>query len=251
LGGGFTGRLGILTNIGSFNITLKDEDASGTAANRFALNGDLTLSPDESVFLFYDGTSSRWRTLKYGVSGGGITNAAAANEMMKSDGTNAVASDIFSTSAGVLVLGSSSGARSISTGGTNSPLTISSAGTGGLGFGPNGTVSVGFTYASNVVTLLSQSPATRFDITGSNQVSSGDGGDVILKGGQAGQSSGNGDGGDVTVQSGQRRAAGSGVDGNVILDPLTGYLIMENIPTSAAGLPSGAVWSNLGILTIV
>jgi hypothetical protein len=28
-------------------------------------------------------------------------------------------------------------------------------------------------------------------------------------------------------------------------------LSIKNIPTSAAGLPSGSVWSNVGILTIV
>jgi hypothetical protein len=28
-------------------------------------------------------------------------------------------------------------------------------------------------------------------------------------------------------------------------------LSIKNIPTSSAGLPAGAVWSNLGILTIV
>ena len=53
--------LKLLFNVGSFDIVLKDESASSTAANRFALNGDITLQPDNSVGLWYDSTSSRWR----------------------------------------------------------------------------------------------------------------------------------------------------------------------------------------------
>ena len=50
-------------NVGSFDIVLKDEDAGSTAANRFALNGDITLQPDNSTILWYDATSSRWRAV--------------------------------------------------------------------------------------------------------------------------------------------------------------------------------------------
>lgn len=55
------GKLLLVFNVGSFNIVLKDESASSTAANRFALNGDITLQPDESAMLWYDATSQRWR----------------------------------------------------------------------------------------------------------------------------------------------------------------------------------------------
>lgn len=61
LAGGADGRVLLIFNVGSFNIVLKDESASSTAANRFALNGDITLQPDNSVGLWYDSTSSRWR----------------------------------------------------------------------------------------------------------------------------------------------------------------------------------------------
>ncbi len=50
-----------LHNISAYAITLKDESASSSAANRFALVSDLVLSPDESVALKYDATSQRWR----------------------------------------------------------------------------------------------------------------------------------------------------------------------------------------------
>lgn len=58
--GGADGRILLIFNVGSFNIVLKD-DVTSTAENRFALNGDLTLQPDNSVGLWYDSTSSRWR----------------------------------------------------------------------------------------------------------------------------------------------------------------------------------------------
>jgi hypothetical protein len=68
--------------------------------------------------------------------GGGITNGAAANELMKSDGTNAVASGFFSTTAGDLILGSASiaGNRTISidSSGANQSLTLKPKGTGSL-----------------------------------------------------------------------------------------------------------------------
>lgn len=55
------GRVILLHNIGSNPIVLKDESASSTAANRFALNSDVTVNADQVVWLHYDSTSSRWR----------------------------------------------------------------------------------------------------------------------------------------------------------------------------------------------
>lgn len=52
-----------LHNIGSYTITLKDESASSTAANRFALTGDVAIAADAVVLLQYDATSSRWRMI--------------------------------------------------------------------------------------------------------------------------------------------------------------------------------------------
>jgi hypothetical protein len=63
LSGGTSGRLLIISNIGSFDLVIKDESASSTAANRFALNADITLQSDESMMFYYDATSSRWRAL--------------------------------------------------------------------------------------------------------------------------------------------------------------------------------------------
>lgn len=70
-GSGVTSRLLWVFNIGSFDLVLKDEDAGSDAANRFQLNGDVTLAADEGAFLWYDATSSRWRMAgKYSAGGG-------------------------------------------------------------------------------------------------------------------------------------------------------------------------------------
>ena len=57
------GTLLFIQNVGSFTITLKDESVSSSAANRFALTGDIALNPDAGVILQYNSTASRWRAL--------------------------------------------------------------------------------------------------------------------------------------------------------------------------------------------
>jgi hypothetical protein len=80
LAGGADGRLLILHNIGSQNIVLKDENASSSAANRFALNADVTLQADQAALLQYDSTSSRWRLIAgpAAASGGGADASTAS-----------------------------------------------------------------------------------------------------------------------------------------------------------------------------
>jgi hypothetical protein len=62
LTGGVDGRIIKILNVGSNNIVLKDEDANSTAANRFDLPNDITLSAGDGFEIIYDATSSRWRT---------------------------------------------------------------------------------------------------------------------------------------------------------------------------------------------
>lgn len=52
-----------LFNVGAFDIVLKHESASSTAANRFTLPGaaDVTIGAGHCAVIWYDGTSSRWR----------------------------------------------------------------------------------------------------------------------------------------------------------------------------------------------
>ena len=53
----------LLHNIGSNNIVLIDESGLSTAGNRFALAGDITLTPDSCAILQYDNTTTRWRAI--------------------------------------------------------------------------------------------------------------------------------------------------------------------------------------------
>jgi hypothetical protein len=69
LQGGVDGRLVAVFNIGSNNIVLKDENASSSAANRFAFGADITLGAKQSIVLLYDSTSSRWRPCQPFIAG--------------------------------------------------------------------------------------------------------------------------------------------------------------------------------------
>jgi hypothetical protein len=72
LAGGADGRIFVLHNVGANAIVLKDESASSTAGNRFALYSDITLAADQVALLQYDSTSSRWRS----IGGSGVTETA-------------------------------------------------------------------------------------------------------------------------------------------------------------------------------
>lgn len=60
-----SGAILTLINIGASTITLEQEDASSSAANRFSLPGgvDLAIAAGHAVTLWYDSTSSRWRAI--------------------------------------------------------------------------------------------------------------------------------------------------------------------------------------------
>lgn len=49
-----------LVNVGSFNITLKDESSSSFTTNRFGLSSDLILLPKQAITFRYSGVSARW-----------------------------------------------------------------------------------------------------------------------------------------------------------------------------------------------
>lgn len=60
--GGADGRIIIIHNIGTtYSISLQNENASSTAANRFSFVAKETIQPAESITLQYDGTAQRWR----------------------------------------------------------------------------------------------------------------------------------------------------------------------------------------------
>lgn len=55
------GGLLLFLNVGSFNLTLVNESASSTAANRFAIGADALVADGHGTLLWFDATSSRWR----------------------------------------------------------------------------------------------------------------------------------------------------------------------------------------------
>lgn len=109
-------------------------------------------------------------------------------------------------------------------------------------------------FSSSVQFILGGFGGTSNRIVGPSGQTSGvgsfrDGGDIWIEGGDADTNGGDGNGGDIKLIAGA--PFGTGVGGNVIIDTINGFLILANIPTSSAGLPTGAVWSNGGVLTIV
>lgn len=57
------GAVKTLINVGTNPIVLKNADAGSSAANRFDIGADVTLSQKQAVTLRYDGTDSRWKLL--------------------------------------------------------------------------------------------------------------------------------------------------------------------------------------------
>lgn len=77
---GFDGRLLILHNISSNNITLSNQSASSLAGCRLitGTGADITMAQDQSVAMVFDGTTNRWRiTASPGSSGSGTVTSVA------------------------------------------------------------------------------------------------------------------------------------------------------------------------------
>lgn len=56
-----TGHIKFLINVGAFNITLKEDNAGSSAANRFTQGADVVMTPGDIVICIYDAVVSRWR----------------------------------------------------------------------------------------------------------------------------------------------------------------------------------------------
>ncbi len=86
LAGGAEGRVIALVNTGSQVISLLNESASSTAANRFALGNDLAIGAKQAAILRYDGTAARW----YAVARSGGREVLTANRTyyVRTDGSN-------------------------------------------------------------------------------------------------------------------------------------------------------------------
>lgn len=57
------GQVIVIINIGAASMSLADQSASSTAANRLMLAGAtaVTLATNQSISIIYDNTTARWR----------------------------------------------------------------------------------------------------------------------------------------------------------------------------------------------
>lgn len=78
LQGGSDGRILFVHNNGSNNFVLKNESASSSAAHRFDLGADLTVTPSMLLILQYDSTAQRWRAVAGGGGSGGTVTSITA-----------------------------------------------------------------------------------------------------------------------------------------------------------------------------
>ena len=154
--------------------------------------------------------------------GGGFTNSAANNELIKSDGTNGVSSGIFSSTNGNIILGSSAitGSRTItvesSSTDANLNLTPKGAGvvnTSGNGYQINSSLNNAFYSLDNA--NGSGFTANAFGIT-FDAVNGAAGHNVAISGNTSKQAAANG--GDLTLRGGAAQFTGTGNGGNLILE---------------------------------
>jgi hypothetical protein len=211
---------------------------------------DTTASLANRGRIWFDFTTNEFRANKEGINfsigsgsgSGGITNGAIANELMKSNGTNAVSSGLFSTSDGSINLGSSSisGDRTIAV--------ASSSGSSNMLFTSKVNGTFQFRSSSNSYSGIEISPLF-LGIKALKPVSNTTGGDLYLYG--ADGISGNTSGGDVRPTAGNAFAGsgdnggsvrilagngdGAGSKGSIILSNYVSLLLGGTTPGSAGG----------------
>lgn len=262
---------GVLTNVTGLPLT------TGVTGILSVANGGTgtatpALVPGTNVTI-----TGTWpnQTINASGGGGGITNTAANNELMKSNGTNAVPSGLFSSVAGSVDLGSGSisGDRTISalSSSTNSSITVIPKGaTGFVGVqgqivsytnGLNnsglfsyaigsGSLSTPDSYVSIFDTGITAGKNTTstqaFTISGSVGVGVRTSGlDLVLKGGN-GFNSGATNGGHLFLNYGSKN--GAGLDGNIGLFTASvgnwqgmerGLFIANRLSAPTAGIANG------------
>lgn len=58
------GEIHILSNVGTADITIKNNSGSSTSTNRFLIGTDIVLLAERCIAVIYDSTSTRWRILE-------------------------------------------------------------------------------------------------------------------------------------------------------------------------------------------
>lgn len=82
LAGGADGRRITIHNVGAQPIVLSNQNALSALANRFLFGGDITLAADQSIALYYDATTSRWRA---------VTSVGSSAKALMANGANCAA----------------------------------------------------------------------------------------------------------------------------------------------------------------
>jgi hypothetical protein len=246
---------------GGTDVALAD---GGTGAGLADPGADRIMFWDESA------NAVTWLTVSTGLSisgtdltatgGGGITNAAAANELMKSDGTNAVTSGLFTSTNGNITLGSASisGDRTIASSNTatTASLTISSQNilylnsTTNIQINPRssqGFVGVDWSAAGLTGTIVTIGTVNAHAQLRSQDGSTGDGGNLYIYTGAGGAGGdGNNNSGSIYFDLGTKQ--GTGTVGNIGFFTTAGsfgsgekVMFIGNATTNATSAPTNGI----------
>ena len=210
--------LKIVVNIGSYAITLMNENLGSSAPDRILTSdgSDLILEPNGLVLIIYDQTTGRWRTHIVGTGTGGGTLAEILNLGNTTDGYNIVITNsslITSPAQGVITVATGDtssgdgGGVSITTGAASSTATSSgsvyiSTGSTATNSAPTGQISI-FTGSG---TSCSSNTGTIAIYTGPpDPANAGYSGDINIYTSPAGSNTGS-----ILVYAGQSNAGNSG-----------------------------------------
>lgn len=166
ISGGADGRLLVLVNVGTNDVSLTDASGSSSAANRFENNGDITIATKQAAILLYDSTSSRWRAIARPSSGGGIGGSSGStdNALIRADGTGGSTIQGSGTTAalddnGLLTLTGASAGLTLATAGAGIKVKQGTNATFGTGTLSSGTATISTTKvtANSVIFLTNTS----------------------------------------------------------------------------------------------
>ena len=233
-----TGAISITNTISSIGTGLRSE--------RFGISS--VAGPDDSTACGYTATASGDESSALGASSSATVFAAcafgkgatASGQYGTAFGRNAAANATFS-----LALGSAASAThqdSIAIGVQATTTAVNQLVIGGTSSQiDNAYIGKGVTHATPNAVNLSITSGLGTNITGANFTLSGS------------QGTGTGLGGHLVFRTAAAGASGSALNALTTHMEITddGYIVFPTLPTSSAGLPTGAIWSNAGVITIV
>jgi hypothetical protein len=249
------GKVGLTTHVSGILPTAN----GGLGVNLSAPGADRILFWDHSALAYaYLTVSTGLNITGTALTATTLTNSAANTELAMSNGTNLIGSDIYVTNSGTspdVAIGDPTVANTVVTiraqgSAADVSLELQAQGAADMEFTAtdfyfNDNAGIGYILMRATATgasFISPFNNTSFEFDGGNGTSvTINGASLTIRGGDAYGLSGSGNGGDLILRAGVNGPSG-GSDGNIK---------MPSLPTSSAGLPSGSIWNNLGILNIV